>query len=94
MTQYHLNRDELDQANHYAQKCLQYDDTKEEAKAFLRTIAQKRIKVEENPMMVSANILAIFDRLIVFDNLNLIILPNLNSCSRVSSGWHDFPTFS
>lgn len=54
LTQYHLKRNELDQANHYAQKCLQYDETKEEAKAFLRTIAQKRIKVEENPMVVSA----------------------------------------
>ncbi|XP_001607732.1 cell division cycle protein 23 homolog [Nasonia vitripennis] len=52
LTQYHLKREELDQANHYAQKCLQYDETKEEAKAFLRTIAQKRIKVEENPMVV------------------------------------------
>ncbi|CAB0035195.1 unnamed protein product [Trichogramma brassicae] len=52
LTQYHLNRDELDQANHYAQKCLQYEETKEEAKAFLRTIAQRRIKVEDNPMVV------------------------------------------
>jgi anaphase-promoting complex subunit 8 len=56
LTQYHLKREELDQANHYAQKCLQYDETKEEAKAFLRTIAQKRIKVEENPMAVSNKI--------------------------------------
>lgn len=47
LTQYHLKRDQLDQANHYAQKCLQFDETKEEAKALLRTIAQKRIKVEE-----------------------------------------------
>ena len=52
LTQYHLKREELDQANHYAQKCLQYEETKEEAKAFLRTIAQKRIKVEDNPMVV------------------------------------------
>ncbi|XP_063977279.1 cell division cycle protein 23 homolog [Diachasmimorpha longicaudata] len=47
LTQYHLKREQLDQANHYAQKCLQFDETKEEAKALLRTIAQKRIKVEE-----------------------------------------------
>ncbi|KAJ8686394.1 hypothetical protein QAD02_022188 [Eretmocerus hayati] len=52
LTQYHLKRDELDQANHYAQKCLQYDETKEEAKTFLRTIAQKRVRVDENPMTV------------------------------------------
>ncbi|XP_014216775.1 cell division cycle protein 23 homolog isoform X2 [Copidosoma floridanum] len=52
LTQYHLKLNELDDANHYAQKCLQYDETKEEAKAFLRTIAQKRIKGEDNLMMV------------------------------------------
>lgn len=52
LTQYHLKRDHLDQANHFAQKCLQFDETKEEAKAFLRTIAQKRAKVDENPMIV------------------------------------------
>ncbi|XP_033208965.1 cell division cycle protein 23 homolog [Belonocnema kinseyi] len=51
LTQYHLKRDQLDQANHYAQKCLQFEETKNEAKAFLKTIAQKRVKVEENPMM-------------------------------------------
>lgn len=53
LTQYHLKRDELDQANHYAQKCLQFEETKNEAKAFLKTIAQKRVKIEDNPMMVS-----------------------------------------
>lgn len=54
LTNYHLRREQLDQANHYAQKCLQFDETKEEAKALLRTIAQKRVKVEENPMVVRA----------------------------------------
>ena len=52
LTQYHLKRDQLDEANHYAQKCLQFEETKNEAKAFLKTIAQKRVKIEENPMMV------------------------------------------
>ncbi|XP_066595243.1 cell division cycle protein 23 homolog [Prorops nasuta] len=52
LTIFHLKLEQLDQANHYAQKCLQFDETKEEAKALLRTIAQKRVKVEENPMMV------------------------------------------
>ena len=51
-----MKRSELDKANHYAQKCLQYDETKEEAKALLRTIAQKRMKVEENPMVVSIKV--------------------------------------
>ncbi|XP_015509840.2 cell division cycle protein 23 homolog isoform X1 [Neodiprion pinetum] len=52
LTTYHLKFDQLDQANHYAQKCLQFDETKEEAKALLRTIAHKRAKVEENPMVI------------------------------------------
>lgn len=53
LTQYHLKREQLDQANHYAQKCLQFDETKEEAKVLLRTIAEKRAKVEETSMVVS-----------------------------------------
>lgn len=57
LTQYHLKREQLDQANHYAQKCLQFDETKEEAKALLRTIAQKRVKVEETSMVVITNYL-------------------------------------
>lgn len=48
-----MSREDLDQANQYAQKCLQYDETKEEAKAFLRSIAQKRITNEANSMVVS-----------------------------------------
>lgn len=53
LTQYHLKKEQLDQANHYAQKCLQFDETKEEAKVLLRTIAEKRVKVEETSMVVS-----------------------------------------
>ncbi|KYQ58793.1 Cell division cycle protein 23 like protein [Trachymyrmex zeteki] len=52
LTQYHLKKEQLDQANHYAQKCLQFDETKEEAKVLLRTIAEKRVKVEETSMVV------------------------------------------
>lgn len=55
LTQYHLKREQLDRANHYAQKCLQFDETKEEAKGLLRTIAQKRAKVEESSMVVRIN---------------------------------------
>lgn len=47
LAHYYIKREQLEQANICAQKCLQYDETKEEAKALLRTIAQKRIKVEE-----------------------------------------------
>lgn len=57
LTQYHLKKEQLDQANHYAQKCLQFDETKEEAKVLLRTIAEKRAKVEETSMVVSKIIL-------------------------------------
>lgn len=57
LTQYHLKKEQLDQANHYAQKCLQFDETKEEAKVLLRTIAEKRAKVEETSMVVSKIVL-------------------------------------
>lgn len=55
LTQYHLKKEQLDRANHYAQKCLQFDETKEEAKVLLRTIAEKRTRVEEIFMVVSNN---------------------------------------
>lgn len=57
LTQYHLKKEQLDQANHFAQKCLQFDETKEEAKVLLRVIAEKRIKVEETSMVVSKKII-------------------------------------
>lgn len=57
LTQYHLKREQLDLANHFAQKCLQFDETKEEAKVLLRTIAEKRAeRIEETSMVVSKNI--------------------------------------
>lgn len=57
LTQYHLKREQLDLANHFAQKCLQFDETKEEAKALLRTIAEKRAeRIEETSMVVSKKI--------------------------------------
>lgn len=36
----------IDQAFHYAQKCLNYAETKEEAKALLKTIVHERIHME------------------------------------------------
>lgn len=57
LTQYHLKKEQLDEASLYAQKCLQFDETKEEAKVLLRTIAEKRAKVEETSMVVSKIIL-------------------------------------
>ncbi|XP_029681036.1 cell division cycle protein 23 homolog [Formica exsecta] len=53
LTQYHLKREQLDHANHFAQKCLQFDETKEEAKVLLRTIAEKRAeRIGETSMVV------------------------------------------
>lgn len=59
LTQYHLKREQLDYANHYAQKCLQFDETKEEAKALLRTIAQKRGKFEHSMVVIMKYLLII-----------------------------------
>lgn len=54
---YHIKREHLDQANHFAQKCLQFDETKEEAWGLLRTITEKRaIRLGETFMMVNKNI--------------------------------------
>lgn len=74
LTQYHLKREELDQANHYAQKCLDFDETKEEAKALLRTIAEKRAKVEETMMVSKPFVYGINKMVGVIDVLFLIIL--------------------
>lgn len=70
LTQYHLKREQLDLANHFAQKCLQFDETKEEAKALLRTIAEKRAeRIGETSMVVSENIFFIVvGKLIRFHN--------------------------
>lgn len=76
LTQYHLKKKELDQANHYAQKCLQFDETKEEAKVLLRTIAEKRAKVEETSMVVSK-------RVSVWQSLRA----DRDSISRLCSRW-------
>ncbi|XP_075212921.1 anaphase-promoting complex subunit 8-like [Lycorma delicatula] len=42
LANYHLKRNQLDLAYQYAEKCLGYEETKEEGKALLRTIASKR----------------------------------------------------
>lgn len=43
LANYNLTRMNYDQAFHYAQKCLNYAETKEEAKALLKTIVHERI---------------------------------------------------
>jgi len=43
LANYNLTRMNFDQAFHYAQKCLNYAETKEEAKALLKTIVHERI---------------------------------------------------
>lgn len=42
LANYNLTRANYDQAFHYAQKCLNYAETKEEAKALLKTIVHER----------------------------------------------------
>lgn len=66
---YHMKREHLDQANHFAHKCLQFDETKEEAWELLRTITEKKaIRLGETFMMVNKNIFffIIVDKLIQF----------------------------
>jgi len=46
LANYNLSRMNYDQAFHYAQKCLNYAETKEEAKALLKTIVHERIFME------------------------------------------------
>lgn len=46
LANYYLTRMNIDQAFHYAQKCLNYAETKEEAKALLKTIVHERIFME------------------------------------------------
>lgn len=43
LANYYLTRANYDQAFHYAQKCLNYAETKEEAKALLKTIVHERV---------------------------------------------------
>ncbi|XP_046385821.1 cell division cycle protein 23 homolog isoform X2 [Ischnura elegans] len=52
LANYFIRRDNLDEAYVYSQRCLEYDETKEEGKALLRTIAQKRSLQEEGSMQV------------------------------------------
>jgi len=53
LANYNLTRMNYDQAFHYAQKCLNYAETKEEAKALLKTIVHERIHMEVDNMCIS-----------------------------------------
>lgn len=55
LANYHLKHNDLELANQFAQKCLSFEETKEEGKALLRTIAQKRGQQEEGEMQVEEN---------------------------------------
>ncbi|XP_021917579.1 cell division cycle protein 23 homolog isoform X2 [Zootermopsis nevadensis] len=66
LANFFLKRNQLDKAYQYAQKCLEYDESKEEGKALLRSIAQKRSLQEEGEMQVeedSASIIRVRPRL-------------------------------
>lgn len=51
LANYYLTRINYEQAFHYAQKCLNYAETKEEAKALLKTIVQERVHTEVDHTM-------------------------------------------
>lgn len=51
LANYYLTRVNYDQAFHYAQKCLNYAETKEEAKALLKTIMCERLHMDVNHTM-------------------------------------------
>jgi len=51
LANYYLTRVNYHQAFHYAQKCLNYAETKEEAKALLKTIVPDRVHMEVNNTM-------------------------------------------
>jgi len=51
LANYNLTRMNFDQAFHYAQKCLNYAETKEEAKALLKTIVHERIYMEIDTLL-------------------------------------------
>lgn len=51
LANYYLTLLNYDQAFHYAQKCLNYAETKEEAKALLKTIVHARVHMEADHTM-------------------------------------------
>jgi len=56
LANYYLTCMNYDQAFHYAQKCLNYAETKEEAKALLKTIVHERVHTEvDRSMWMSIN---------------------------------------
>ncbi|PSN36214.1 Cell division cycle protein 23 [Blattella germanica] len=66
LANYYVKRNRVDDAYKYAQKCLEFEETKEEGKALLRTIAQKRSQQEEGEMQVeedSASVIRVRPRL-------------------------------
>jgi len=66
LANYYVKRNKVDDAYQYAQKCLEFEETKEEGKALLRTIAQKRSQQEEGEMQIeedSASVIRVRPRL-------------------------------
>ncbi|XP_073986828.1 cell division cycle protein 23 [Rhodnius prolixus] len=50
LANFHLKKNQLDLAYMFAQKCLNFEETKEEGKALLRTIAHKRGQEDDRDM--------------------------------------------
>ncbi|XP_047107625.1 cell division cycle protein 23 homolog isoform X1 [Schistocerca piceifrons] len=56
LANFHIKHNKLDDAYRFAQKCLDYEETKEEGKALLRTIAQKRNQEESDISMEESSL--------------------------------------
>ncbi|XP_023018410.2 cell division cycle protein 23 [Leptinotarsa decemlineata] len=53
LSNYHLKKGELDDAYTYAYKCMECEETKEQGKALLKTIAARRAEQESVPIRLS-----------------------------------------
>ncbi|XP_014247911.1 cell division cycle protein 23 homolog [Cimex lectularius] len=53
LANYHLNKNQLDLAYSFAQKCLNFEETKEEGQNLLKTISQKTGQDEEKEMQIT-----------------------------------------
>uniref|UniRef100_A0A1B6F0D6 Cyclosome subunit 8 n=1 Tax=Cuerna arida TaxID=1464854 RepID=A0A1B6F0D6_9HEMI len=69
----HIKNNNLELAHQYAQKCLTYEETKEEGKAYLRTIASKRGQQggDESGMQVEDSMRASRQKIVVLDPIEV-----------------------
>ncbi|CAH1117785.1 unnamed protein product [Phaedon cochleariae] len=68
LANYHLKKGELDDAYTYAYKCMEYEETKEQGKALLKTIAAKRVEQEPGPARINES---------STNNIDMVFSPNV-----------------